>query len=66
VGVIDGVTILADRRLVGLLADGAELVEAGPVFARSIGVRLDRPERWLAFLETPAARRRRSPEPARS
>ncbi len=56
-GVIEGVPILADRRLLGLLAGGAELVRAGPVFARSIGVRLDHPEAWLDFLDTPAARR---------
>lgn len=59
---IEGVAILADRRLVPLLSEGAALVESGPVFAHTIGVRLDRPELWLAFLETPAARRR-SPRP---
>lgn len=62
--VIEDVEILADPRLVALLGDGAELVEAGLPFARTIGVRLAHPERWLAFLETPAARRRRPPEAA--
>ena len=56
-GAIEGVPILADRRLLGLLAGGAQLVGGGPIFARSIGVRLDHPEAWLAFLDTPAARR---------
>jgi hypothetical protein len=60
-GAIEGVPILADRRLLALLAGGAELVRAGPVFARSIGVRLDHPEAWLDFLDTPAARRPHRP-----
>ena len=66
VAVIERVPIVADPRLVALLDDGAELVEAGPPVARSIGVHLDRPERWLAFLETPAARRRRPAEAVRA
>jgi len=56
-GAIEGVPILANRRLLGLLAGGAQLVGGGPIFGRSIGVRLDHPEAWLAFLDTPAARR---------
>ena len=59
IGAVAGTRLLADRRLVEVLAEGASLVESGPFFARSIGVRLARPECWIDFLDSPAARRRR-------
>ena len=58
IATFSGTTILAEPRLVPLLEQGATLVESGPVFARSIGIRLRDPEHWIAFLESPAARRR--------
>ncbi|MES2210748.1 MAG: hypothetical protein V4515_11280 [Chloroflexota bacterium] len=58
VGLVAGSRIVADHRLVGVLtAGGARIVESGGLFGRSLGVRLAAPELWLAFLETPAARR---------
>ncbi|MEO8208443.1 MAG: hypothetical protein ABI598_05360, partial [Chloroflexota bacterium] len=55
---IGGVRIVADPRIVDLLRDaGATLVEVGGPFRRTIGVQLGVPEAWLAFLESPAARR---------
>ncbi len=57
-GTLAGVQLFADPRIAELLADaGATLIETGSPFRRSIGVRLDSPEQWLAFLESPAARR---------
>ncbi|MEO5918418.1 MAG: hypothetical protein ABIQ17_02545 [Candidatus Limnocylindrales bacterium] len=57
-GTLAGVQLLADPRIAGLLTDaGATLIETGSPFRRSLGIRLDSPEQWLAFLESPAARR---------
>jgi hypothetical protein len=51
---IDGVQVVVERRLVPVLRDGvATLLLAGPTFARHVSVRLDRPERWIDFLEQP-------------
>ena len=58
VGSVAGTRVVADHRLVGVLTTGgARIVETGGLFGRSLGVRLDAPEQWLAFLETPAAQR---------
>lgn len=57
VGSVSGSRIVADHRLVEVLKRGrARLVETGGLLGRSLSVRLDAPEHWLAFLETPAAR----------
>jgi hypothetical protein len=54
---IAGVRVLAHRRLVHLLSDGAELRLTRLPFAPRIAVWLERPERWLDFLERhPASR----------
>jgi hypothetical protein len=59
---IDGVGVVADERLIGVLSDAAPtLVETGPPFARGLDVRLDAAEAWIDFLDSPAARR---PPPA--
>jgi hypothetical protein len=51
---IEGVCVLVERRLLPVLrAGGATLVLAGPVFARHLSVRLERPELWLDFLAEP-------------
>jgi hypothetical protein len=56
---IDGVAVLADRRLLDLLASaGPTLRLAGPTFARHLAVELEDAAAWLAFLETPAGHRR--------
>ena len=53
---IEGVPVFAERRLLPLLRDAQpSLVEAGPMFARHLAVRLEQPERWLDFLEQPGA-----------
>lgn len=57
VGSTNGTQILAAEVLVGVLARGcARVVETGGLFGRSLAVRLEAPEHWLAFLDTPAAR----------
>jgi hypothetical protein len=53
---IEGVPVFAHRLLLSLLRDAQPgLIEAGPVFARHLAVRLEQPERWLDFLEQPGA-----------
>jgi hypothetical protein len=47
-----GVRILAEGHLIGLLADGAALARAPHLTGRHMAIRLDRPERWIAFLES--------------
>ncbi len=59
---IEGVPVVAEPRLLDVLADaGPTLRRAGSIFARGLGLDLERPERWLEFLDTPAAARRRAP-----
>lgn len=53
---LEGVTVLAERSLLDLLA-GATLHEAGLPFARHLAISLVRPERWIEFLEHHPARR---------
>ena len=53
---IEGVPVFVERRLLPVLREGiASLSLAGPTFARHLAVRLERPERWLDFLEEPGA-----------
>ncbi len=55
---VEGVPVVADRRLIELLRDaGPTLVLGGPVFARRLALRLERPELWIDFLGRPAALR---------
>jgi hypothetical protein len=62
---IEGVRVFAESRLLAILGDaGASLRSAGPPFARHLAVELDRPERWIDFLERPgvlAGKRRLRP-----
>ena len=61
-GSVEGVRVFAEPRLVAVLADtGSSLRLSGPPFARHLALDLDRPERWIDFLEEPgvlAGRRR--------
>jgi hypothetical protein len=51
---IEGVRVFTESRLLAILGDaGASLRSAGPPFARHLAVDLDRPERWIDFLEGP-------------
>ncbi|MEA2609595.1 MAG: hypothetical protein QOJ75_1838 [Chloroflexota bacterium] len=51
---IAGVRVFAAERLLAVLGDaGPTLRLAGPPFARHLAIRLDRPERWMEFLEGP-------------
>lgn len=51
---IDGVRVFAERRLVPLLEETAVTLDLRRLpFGRRLGVMLDRPERWLDFLERP-------------
>lgn len=54
---IDGVTVLAERHLVGLL-EGATLRQAGPPWHRHAAISLAQPEDWIDFLDRHPARRR--------
>ena len=48
---IEGVVVLAHRRLIDLL-NGATLREAGPPWNRHLALTLATPEAWIDFLET--------------
>lgn len=51
---IESVRVFAASRLLGILGDaGSSLRLGGPPFARHLAVNLDRPERWIDFLEAP-------------
>ena len=57
---IDGVPLVADERLVELLAQATPtLVEVGLPFARHLAIQLEPPEAWLEFLASAAACRPR-------
>ena len=47
---VEGVVVLAHRRLIDLL-DGATLREAGPPWHRHLALTLAKPEAWIDFLE---------------
>lgn len=59
IGSVSGTPIVADPGLTRVLRDGAARLVAGGWLGRSFQVRLDVPEAWLDFLDTPAARRLR-------
>ncbi len=50
---IKSVRVFAASRLLGILDAGSSLRLGGPPFARHLAVDLDRPERWIDFLEAP-------------
>ena len=51
---IEGVRVFTESRLLALLGDaGSTLRLGGPPFARHLAIDLDRPERWIDFLERP-------------
>ena len=51
---IEGVRVFAESRLLEVLGDaGSTLRLGGPPFARHLSIELDRPERWIDFLEQP-------------
>ena len=64
IGSINATPIVADPALTAVLRAGGARLVAGGWLGRSIRVRLDVPEAWLDFLETPGARRQpgRAPE----
>ena len=56
---VEGVPLVTDERLVEILRDsGPTLLLGGPVFARHLAIRLERPELWIDFLSRPGALRR--------
>ena len=59
-GTVSGTPIVAHRRLAIVLQEGRARIVRGGWRRRSLQVRLDAPEVWLEFLETPAAHRSRS------
>ncbi len=51
---VAGVRLLAEKRLIALFEDGGTGLDlAGSRLARHLAVTLERPERWLDFLERP-------------
>ncbi len=57
---IEGVPLVADERLLDLLASAGPTIRlGGPPFARHLAIDLDDPAAWIDFLGTPAALRRR-------
>jgi hypothetical protein len=51
---IEGVRVFVEARLMPILSDaGPTLHLGGPPFARHLSVRLERPERWIEFLDAP-------------
>jgi hypothetical protein len=54
---LDGVSVIAERSLIGLLI-GATIREGGLPLARHLAISLDRPEQWIEFLEHHPAPRR--------
>ena len=56
---VDGIPVFAERRLISLLDESAPTLDVRrwPI-GRRLTVRLDRPEKWLEFLERPGIARR--------
>ena len=50
---IERVRLFVESRLLAVLDAGSTLRLGGPPFARHLAVELDRPERWIDFLERP-------------
>lgn len=63
IGCVSGTPIVAHNGLTSVLRDGEARLVAGGWLGRSLQVRLDVPEAWLDFLDTPAARRLRGRPP---
>ncbi|MEO8469838.1 MAG: hypothetical protein ABI573_09245 [Chloroflexota bacterium] len=59
IGSIGATPIVAESALSAVLREGRARLVAGGLLGRSLQVRLDAPEAWLEFLDTPAARRPR-------
>jgi hypothetical protein len=59
---VERVRIFAESRLLAILRDaGFTLRLGGPPFARHLAVDLDRPERWIDFLDEPGVLARSRP-----
>jgi hypothetical protein len=59
---VEGVRLLVEDRLLGVLQDGEPALGlAGPPFARHLSISLGRPELWIAFLERPGIAHRKGP-----
>jgi hypothetical protein len=59
---IELVRVFAESRLLAILGDaGFTLRLGGPPFARHLAVDLDRPERWIDFLDQPGVLARSRP-----
>jgi len=53
-GSVESVRVFAESRLLAVLGEaGSSLRLSGPPFARHLAVELDRPERWIDFLNGP-------------
>ncbi len=63
IGSVNATPIVADPALTAVLREGRARLVAGGLLGRSLQVRLDTPEAWLDFLDTPAARRLRGRGP---
>jgi hypothetical protein len=51
---VENVRVFTESRLLGVLGEaGSSLRLGGPPFARHLALELDRPERWIDFLEGP-------------
>jgi hypothetical protein len=51
---VEGVRVFAESRLLAVFGEaGSSLRLGGPPFARHLALDLDRPERWIDFLEGP-------------
>jgi hypothetical protein len=49
------IRVFVEARLVGVLSEGGGMLRLrGPSFARHLSVELDRPERWIDFLDGPS------------
>ena len=60
---LESVALVVDERLLEVLATaGPTIVQADGPFRRGLAIRLDAPEAWLDFLESPGARRLPRPD----
>lgn len=57
IGSVSGTPIVADPALTAVLREGRARIVVGGWLGRSLQVRLDVPEAWLDFLDSPSARR---------
>lgn len=63
IGSVNTTPIVADAGLMTVLRKGGARIVTGGWLGRSLQVRLDVPEAWLDFLDSPAARRMRQQAP---